>query len=365
MRWRRLPRRLLTLTNIALALLLGASYLALWVNPAHFWLPSLLALGAPLLIIANLLFLILWIIFRRRAVWIPLIALLLGIPFMGRFVQLRTHSTADNQSGTLNILTYNVNLFRLYSWSAKPPTPHDVANLCSQLQADIVCLQEFLTLDTGFTDSMARALFGGHARIHYIMQLKSRSYGLALFSHHPIVASGTILFPDTFNGAMYCDIDLGHDTVRIYNIHLQSFRLGPRDLAFLRNPRITPERSSLRRIRSIAQRIRKALALRGQQTDTLQSHIARSPYPVIVCGDFNDSPISYAYQRLRGNLLDAFCEAGSGFGSTYRNLFPAYRIDYTFHTPSLKLLRCTAPSVPYSDHYPVLTTFLYDSLQHH
>jgi endonuclease/exonuclease/phosphatase family metal-dependent hydrolase len=109
-------------------------------------------------------------------------------------------------------------------------------------------------------------------------------------------------------------------------------------------------------IKDISFRFRDALKKRAKQVEIVTNHILNSPYPVIVCGDFNDSPISYNYRQMRRNLNDAFIEAGAGVGHTYKGFFPSFRIDYILYNQEFKATSYSSPRIVFSDHYPVVAT---------
>ena len=110
-------------------------------------------------------------------------------------------------------------------------------------------------------------------------------------------------------------------------------------------------------IKDISHRLKYAFRKRAHQADVLSDHIHTSPYPVIVCGDFNDTPVSYTYHKIRGDLVDAFIESGRGIGNTYSGMFPSYRIDYILHSRNLRSGGFETVRVDYSDHFPVSCLF--------
>ncbi|MFW6224447.1 MAG: endonuclease/exonuclease/phosphatase family protein, partial [Bacteroidota bacterium] len=112
---------------------------------------------------------------------------------------------------------------------------------------------------------------------------------------------------------------------------------------------------------ALSQKLRHGFMERAQQVDFVSEHIHKSPHPVIVCGDFNDTPMSYAYHTMRNNLKDSFTEAGMGFGKTYGGRAPSYRIDYILHSPTINTLSHERLKVPYSDHFPVFARLILGS----
>jgi endonuclease/exonuclease/phosphatase len=340
------------------ALLLLVSYLAAIVSPADFWIPGLLGLVSPILLAINLITLIYWLVQWKSVALIPAVAIVLGLPLFVDYFRFRPPHPPYEGSYDFSVMSYNVNLFRLYSWANSPSTELEVAALYDSLGADILCLQEFYTDSTKFPERDAIQLFGPNAHIHYTSRLNGRMFGLGTFTRLPIVDSGTLEFPGSFNATIFTDVVCQSDTIRIYNTHLQSFRLQRHNLAFLRSPKFDSAARPLMEMGDIAHRLRTALRLRAQQVAMLRRHIERSPYPVVLCGDFNDSPISYSYRHLRSLLHDAFSEAGTGFGSTFNGIFPSYRIDYILYDNRFKALDFRIPQVDYSDHLPTFCPFM-------
>lgn len=356
-RLRKIVRIIIIVINCLAASMLLLSYAAPFVNPADFWPLAAFGVIYPLLLAINLVFLVLWIIRWKWWVLVSGIVLVAGIPLMMNFFRFRLPSPPYNGDREFTVMSMNVNLFRLYSWSNKPPTMDSIEDLTHKSRVDILCLQEFYTNTKDFTEEDARILFGDTAHIHYISTTSNSGFGIATFSRFPIVAGGEIHFEGSANASIFTDLLIGDDTIRVYNTHLQSYRLNRRNLEFIKNPDFRKGKNRIGEVLDLFTRIREAVEKRAVQVLQVRAHIDRSPYPVIVCGDFNDSPISFTYRHMRGDLRDAFQEAGDGFGSTYKDIFPSFRIDYILHSDSLSALDYMVVPCDYSDHNPILVPF--------
>ena len=339
------------------------SYLSVFVNPSYFWLIGLAGLASPFLLLLNLLLLIFWIYKWRLELLIPLFAVALGIPTFSNFFQLQFSNNQSSQEHYLKVITYNVNLFRLFPWANTPPSHGKIFGFISDQNPDIVTLQEFYVVNSKFTQSEATSKLSYYYHISYVVKRRESAYGLATFSRFPIVHRGEIRFEDTANSCIYTDIAINGDTVRVYNSHLQSLRLRENNLNFLLNQTVRRDGQPMDEVRDISIRYRDAVLKRVQQVKMVTDHIASSPYPVIVCGDFNDFPISYNYRQMRKNLSDSFVEAGTGFGQTFRGLSPSLRIDYILYSPIFTALYHKNPHITYSDHYPVVVKLARNSPQ--
>lgn len=343
--------------TVLLGLLLLLAYLSVFVKPTVFWFFGLLGLAYPVLLLLNLAFLVYWIIRWKWVFLYPTFAILLGISHFANFFQFPYGKGNQQESkDEITVVSYNVNLFQLYTWAKKPPTNNKIFTFLSNQNADIACLQEFYVVNNKFSERDAKAALSYNVHIGYINKGKKSGYGLATYSRYPIISTGEIRFENSANACIYSDIVIGPDTVRVYNNHLQSLRLKQNNLNFLKNQTAGSNSHAVDEIKDISYRYRDAVQKRAQQVAMVLEHIEQSPYPVIVCGDFNESPISYNYRKMRQDLNDAFVEAGAGVGHTYKGFFPSFRIDYILYHPNFTATSYSSPRVDYSDHYPVVAT---------
>jgi len=268
----------------------------------------------------------------------------------------------------IKIISYNVRNFGLYNynkkdWSYNTKHRDSIFHFLSIQNADIICFQEFVNVNNKLfktVDTLVSFLKTSHIHAEYsVTTIKNNSFGLATLSTYPIISGGKITFPgNTNNFCMYSDILYKKDTIRIYNLHFESIHLSKEDYKFaeelskeinlLNNEKI--EHHS----KQIFSRIKEGFIARAGQVDIIVKHILQSPYPVILCGDFNDTPCSYTYHKIAKLLKDAFVESGSGLGTTYAGIFPSFRIDYIMYSNNFKSLGFTTFRVKYSDHYPIM-----------
>jgi endonuclease/exonuclease/phosphatase family metal-dependent hydrolase len=183
---------------------------------------------------------------------------------------------------------------------------------------------------------------------------KNRFYGIVTYSKFPIIKRGEIIHPGSASLSIYTDIIIKKDTFRIFNNHLQSFRLKNMERSFLDELTDSGESETLGEIKSISASLRKGFITRSIQAKLVKKNIDSSPYPVLVTGDFNDTPVSYSYRRIRRGLNDSFVTSGYGAGFTYKGNYPANRIDYILYDNELESRSFNILKVKYSDHYPVV-----------
>lgn len=341
--------RIITFVTLIILLL---AYISPFVHPKSFWILPFFGLIYPIVLIGTLLLLIYWTIKRSKWALIILGTVLIGFNYHLRlltFFSIDEVNPASKQ--TLKVLTNNVRIFDLYDTNPdqKYTTRDSIFNYAIQSNADVVCFQEFYRKDAP-TDFLTSKLFyknfgatDSHERLIY-KPTGHQHFGIILFSKYPIIAKGEVIFEtddeNNVNFSIFSDIVKNKDTFRIYNVHLQSIKM--------EETQTSTELSA--KIERWVDKLRLAYPKRAEQAVKIAEHIQTSPYPVIVCGDFNDTPISYVYNQFNEHLTDAFLECGSGIGSTYVGKVPAGRIDYIFHSPELTASNFVIQKSPFSDH---------------
>lgn len=350
----------LLFANLLVTIGLLASYLAGIVSPAAFWPLAFAGLSYPVFLTFTVAFTLMWAI---RGKWLLLVLhiVILGLraDLITAHIKLFGHD-GDIRDG-ISVLSYNVHLFKSISGGDTDQVRGTVTDNIVNLNADIVCLQEyFQRTDNKMSDAERQQL----TRLKKGRQVHAAGYnspdgrpfnsGVALVttSKFPIVGKGILEATKShLMRGIYTDLLVGGDTVRVYNVHLESIRIREEDFSAMN--RAISERDSLEHLNIIAGKLRKAFVNRAELTDTLAAHMLRCPYPVIVCGDFNDTPAAYSYQKVVGQgLRDTFREAGRGFGFTYARI-PFFRIDHVLHSDNFTTASHTVHRWPHSDHYPV------------
>ncbi|MBS9767240.1 MAG: endonuclease/exonuclease/phosphatase family protein [Flavobacteriaceae bacterium] len=315
--------------NIVFALLLLVAFLGALINPKHLKFISLISLGTPFLLIVNVLFIIFWIIQTKRAFFISTIIIALGYQSLGNFYRISNKEVL--KSSDTKLMSYNVRLFNEHLWIKKVNIPKKISSFFKKTNPDILCLQEYTPKNVVLTSYSHR-----YVKLHS----KKRS-GVAIFSKYPIISSGSLNFPNTYNNAIFADIIKGKDTIRIYNVHLQSLKINPQ------------QELDTQKTKNLLRRIELGFKKQVAQVEMLQEHEAKSPYRTIICGDFNNTAFSWVYNQLKNNKKDAFRVAGTGFGKTYNYLFP-FRIDFILANENIEINHFKTYTEKYSDHYPIM-----------
>lgn len=255
-------------------------------------------------------------------------------------------------------MSYNVRLFDLYNWSHNLETRAEIFDFLKQEKPAVLCFQEFYSQDgTTFNniDSVKKVTGLRYFKKIYSETLRiTDHWGMAIFSRYPILKMGRVNFSaKSSNAAMYCDLQTAYDTIRLYNVHMESVRLDIEDYSYLQKVKENRDSVKVSSTGKLVRRLKKAFIKRASQVDELVDHIAKSPYKTVVCGDLNDTPASYTYRLIKGNMKDAFVESGYGIGSTYNGIIPALRIDYIFHDNKLESSAYRKYHKNLSDHFPI------------
>jgi len=257
-------------------------------------------------------------------------------------------------------MSYNVRLFDLYNWHGNKHSRDSIFSFFCNQKPDILCLQEFYwDRSNSFItrDSIVSMLSLPYVSEYYSYEiLDTYFYGIACFSKYPIINKEVVPFENTSNLCCISDIALPSDTIRIFNCHLESLRIIDTDYDIMFGSQGLIY--SLKQLPELYHKISHAFTLRTEQAKRIADLAKKSKYPVLIVGDFNDSPLSYVYQHIKSvaGLRDAFKESGSGFGGTYNGRLPSYRIDYILHSPSIQTSNFEVHNFPYSDHFPISTT---------
>lgn len=328
------------LNSISLFLLL-ISYLTPYISPILFWPISFIGLIFPILYIVNIVFMIYWLIGFKKPMWANIIILLIGIGNVDSYFGTSPNNTSSKEN--LKILTYNVRLFNKYNWLKKPNIEEKITEFIKKENADILCIQEF------YAPNKIPNL--DYAAKHIGIQKKKNQWHMAIYSNYPQINKKTVSIKgkEMNNTCIYSDIVIKEDTIRVYNIHLASNWFKNADYSFISNPKKENLKKS---IVGIIKRMKKSYKKRAEEVDVIKKHITESPYPLIVCGDFNDTPLSYAYHSIKGKLTDAFNYSGKGIGNSFVKI-PALRIDYILHNNEFKSTNYKRHSQVFSDHYAI------------
>ena len=341
--------RILYILNMLTLFALALAYLAPYISPSTFlWPIAFLGLLYPVLLLVNLLFTFYWIIIFKRHFWSNLFIILLGWGHLEKLFNIT--NTKENIQSDFSVMSYNVRLFNVYEWIDNKNVEDEIVDFINTEQPNILCLQEFYAPNELPNIQLPYQHIG--------LQSQKKQWRMATYSNFPIIQKGTVSIKGERknNICIYSDIITSNDTIRVYNIHLASNWFRPSDYSFMQSPSLETEELK-KNVISIGDRLKTSFIKRAEQVKAIKKHVNKSPYPVILCGDFNDTPNSYAYQYLSKGLNDTFVEQGLGLGRTYNGKFPSLRIDYILSSPELHIHSFNTKNVTLSDHFPIIAGF--------
>ncbi len=336
--------------NVGVILLTLLSYLSPVTNPNTFWPLAFLGLIFPLLLFANIL-LVLWWAFRRH--WYALFSvgcLLVGWSHVKKTLEFPHGSSvnAQNANAVLTILTFNTHEFR--GLGKDRFDQKQFSNLIRTQKPDVLCLQEF-PLDAPsvkrYSDLLAET-----GDLRYAYQEKGGT--LAIFSRYPIGRKEAKYFTNRANGYLFADIDIKGQNVRVFNVHLQTNAISTITEKMDASDVDLQDRETWQSFSGVLRRYKRSAQLRARQADAIAEAIRKSPFPALVCGDFNDVPLSFSAHTIAEGLQDAFVCKGSGRGITYAGNIPGLRIDYVLAHPDFEVLDFETIHATLSDHYPLV-----------
>ena len=362
---------ILRIINIVLIIALLISYLAQWISPNYFWMIAFFGMAYPILAILNFIFIIHWIFRRRRFVFYPAIALLIGIGMISRFISFGSNTEVVNASNAIKVLSYNVHVFGRYE-KGKQSNPNfqrdQIIDFIQDQQPDILCLQEFRSISKSNKEDNIKLISEVcDFKYHYAEKYTpgSKHFYQVIFSKYPIFNSGVVQAnsADQEITGIYTDLNIDGQKIRTYSVHLQSFQISS-DTYLIKESvdnldvRKKENQEKLTQTsKYFARKFKLAFEKRSGQIEALKQHVENSPFPIILTGDFNDTPSSYAYGQLSQDLDDAFVKVGFGFGQTYIGPYPSFRIDFILHSPELNTNTFDTWNIKYSDHYPISAVF--------
>ncbi len=333
--------RIIYWINILAAILLLISFVLPYLPPERFPNISLLSIAVSPLIVINILFVVYWLFKLKKFVLLSLSIIIIAYFHFGSFYKFSTNEVKVASNNSLKILSFNVRLFNLYESKDKQKNiPEMVSSYLKKEKPDVLCLQEYndeMKLD--FSDYPYK----------YIHFKDKNILGHAIFSKYPLVNTYSFDFDHSYNNTISADIIKGTDTIRVYNIHLQSLSIKA-SVSYLQEV----DNEVLRK------RISTRFVKQQEQVEAILEHKQNLKFPVVFSGDFNNTPFSYVYHKVSENMNDAFVESGNGLGTTY--LFESYpmRIDYILASKELKILNFSTIKKTFSDHYPITATIGWD-----
>lgn len=355
----------LLLSNLAAVSWLLLCYFASVTHPARFQYIALFSLTVPFALFANTVFVFIWLFSRQKLIALLSLSVLafcwemipatFGIHYFGE-------NDWAKKPNSFKLMTWNVHAMGTFNTPHERAYANEIIRFIGREQPDVLCLPEFAIAENPKKRVYAAAIMkaGGYKSYQFNVDNGFGPHiliGTAVFSRYPMVRYKAHALSE-FIYLVECDLDIDGTIVRVGVVHLQSFGLSDEDKAVIEEVKQETDRRSIAKSRSFIWKFNYAYERRAIEADRAREIIAQSPYPVIICGDFNDLPFSYTYTKIKGDLTDAFAEKGKGFGRTYNQIIPTLRIDHILYSkPALKLNAFVTQFSEFSDHSPVIANF--------
>jgi vancomycin resistance protein VanJ len=322
--------------NNIFALLFLASFIIPYISPKSFPLLSVLSLAVPFLLVVHILFIIYWLIIGFKKQFL-LSALVVFLAIIFSYFPYKFKGKNVVSGNSLSVMDYNVRLFNHYQWIDDKNIPENILNFIKQNNPDIISFQEFYP---------SKEILLNYPYSYIKLKGIKQNVGQAIYSKYKIVNKGSLDFDDSSNNAIFVDILKGYDTIRIYNLHLESIGIKPKnvDLGELN------EKESKKLLR----RITAAFTKQQAQVEQFVKHKTTNNYKIIICGDFNNTAYSWAYRKVKSDLKDTFIEAGKGFGKTYSFKRYPLRIDFILVDKKFNVNQHENFEIQSSDHEPII-----------
>lgn len=358
---------LILVINLFFALALVLSLTAKIVEPSKNIYIAFLGLAYPILIYVNIGFAFFWAIRKNKFFLISIVAILITFSNLPKYFQYSSSRNIENETeNQIKILSYNIQTFKSFFDHKSKDYLDSLVVFLKEMNPDILCFQEFYN-DKEFEIEITKFIkenleLNYHHFNKHLVRYNKYEFGIATFSKFPIINKGRIEnvnVQENFvsqNYSIFTDLLVYGDTIRVYNVHLESNRLSNEDVFFSVFEDFQTE-DVQQQSKKILAKLKRAFIARSKQVVPIREHLDECIYPVILCGDFNDTPASWTYNQLSKGLQDAFVKAGRGTGKTYIGLNPSFRIDYILLDTIFEVHYFDTPQVIFSDHYPIFAVF--------
>ncbi len=360
---RRFTKRIFIACNFVIGIFFLGGAFVKYFDPESYWYLGLLTLALPYFIVALVIFFFFWLFVKPFWCIVSVIFIAIGWNAVINVIPMRVDSyfTMDKDSTSIRIMSWNVEQFNIQNYKKNPGGKQKMLDLINEYDPDIACLQEVvagsnplainyfpaIVKELDFNDNFfAYQLANNFDRYHH--------FGTIIFSKYPVIRKQFMInSPDDYNSTFqFIDVLIGKDTVRIFNVHLQSLKFSKENREYLDS--IQVKKPSTTESKSVLAKIRTGAIKRGIQARFVKDAMDHSPYPKILCGDFNDVPVSYAYETIARGMQNAFVEKGSGLSRTFDGIAPTLRIDNIFVDSNFTVTQYRRIKRSLSDHFPIV-----------
>lgn len=373
--FRRLTKKFFIISNLIVAVFFLAGCYSELIYSSTWWPVGFLTMSLFYLLLVLLVFFVFWLLKKSAWTFIFVVTVVLSFNHIKNIIPFRFSSMfiIEKRVNDLRVMSWNVAQFDVMNSKSNPEKYNEMIRLINQFQPDIACFQEMVCGDTlADLNTPYYRKYSFYTLFDFVHRLRLPNYfytynykenflnqqhfGIIIFSRYPIINRQTIsIYPHNYNSTFqYADIVKGPDTIRIFNCHLQSLRFSTNNLQYIQNPSIKTD-TDIENSKNIITKFKRTFLRQEEQANRIRAEIDKSPHPVIVCGDFNNVPNSYPYERIGRGLQDAFVEKGAGIGRTFSGILPTLRIDNIFVDKTFSVNQFIRIPKKLSDHFPLIT----------
>lgn len=367
---KRFTKILLVTCNIVVAVFLFIGCYGSEFDAEKYWYTGLFTLTTFYLLLLLAAFAIFWFFVKKALVFISIAAIIICWSKLKEVIPFRFgHDfVIAKKPARIRVMSWNVEHFDILEHRSHPERKQEMIKMINEYEPDIACFQEMVASDrfpaaiNYLPDFVSKLnMYDYHYSYNPKLDFDSKHhFGIIIFSKYPIVNKETIAYaPKDYNSTFqYIDILKGYDTIRIFNIHLQSLKFSNNNLKYIETPSIS-DQADIQESKSVIAKLRIGFLKRKKQSERIRKAIDESPYPAIVCGDFNDVPNSYAYNFIGKGMNNAFADKGTGIGRTFYSISPTLRIDNIFADTRFETEQYVRIKKKLSDHFPIVADLLF------
>ena len=362
---RRFTKAFMILCNITIAVLFLLGCYASYFNPSTYWFLGLLTLASLYFFLLLIIFIVFWLFAKWKFMLISIITIAIAWQPLGQIFKFNQGDDfkISKLPNSLRVMSWNVEHFDILEHKTHPERKQEMLELIKKYSPDVACFQEMVGGDVdstaiNYVPYIAKEL--GFKYYYYSYDKRDdfdgkHHYGIITFSRFPIIQKYTYSPPATNYNSIFQSIDVAkdNDTFRVFNTHLQSLKFSDESRQYIEDPTLRGE-IDIAKSKNIISKFKTGFAKRKLQSERVKKSMNESPYKVIICGDFNDVPNSYAYNTIGKGLKNAYAEKGTGIGRTFSSISPTLRIDNIFVDNKLMVEQFIRIKKKLSDHFPII-----------
>lgn len=367
---RKATKTIVIICNAVFAIFLLLGCYGNSINLGNDWIAGLFSLTTFYFLIINIFFIVFWLFVKRWLSLISLITIIICWMPLQHVFQFRFSVSFDakKERNVIRVMSWNVEHFDIAEHRSHPEVKSEMIDLINEYNPDIACFQEMVGSDSviksiNYIPQFKKKLKMKDYHFSYFNKLdfdKDHHFGIIIFSKFPLINKQTYSPEQNSYNSTFQSVDVvrNTDTFRVFNVHLETLRFSPNNRNYLNDPSIENE-YDIQESKSILSKFKKGYIKHHWQSDNVRREIDKSEYPVIVCGDLNDLPNSYAYNTIGKGLNNTFKEKGSLIGNTYDGISPTLRIDNIFTDNNFSVEQYIRIKKSLSDHFPIIADIIF------